>query len=138
MRSAKHLVSILAVVFVVGGCSQVVGRVAEIAGNDLEVTAQLARKYNKPHIAECADFMLAKVKQLQDGNSKLEAIRNEPTAGLLSAALKAALIADYVRELETLNGPAFKEEFQKACAAVSGDIMFNIMQDAARFGKRIN
>ena len=114
------------------GCSAVSGKVVEIAGNDLQVTSDLAKKYNKPNVALCADFMLTKVKQLQASNAEIEALRNEPTAGLMSAALKAAIIADHLRELESINGPTFKKDFQTACAAVSGDIMFNIMQDAAR------
>ena len=127
----RKLVALYFVVLL-GGCSQVVGEVTKIAGNDLTRTSELAAKYGKPEVKQCADFMLAQVAKLQAADAGLVALQGESTSGLFSAALKAALIAEAVRALSDANGPAFKADFKAACSGVAGDILFNIMQDAAK------
>lgn len=124
--------TILALALTLGGCSAVVSKVTEIAGNDLQRTSELAAKYGRPEVKKCADFMLAQVAKLQAADSQLAALRAEPTAGLFSASLKAALVADALKQLEQANGPQFKADFKAACNEVAGDVMFNIMQDASR------
>jgi len=124
------------ILMLTAGCSAVSDKVVQFVGNDLEVTSALAKKYGKPEVASCADFMITKVKEIQSGNSALEALRNEPTAGLFSAALKAALVADALKSLQASQGPEFEKQFKSACSAVAGDILFNIMQDAAVVAKR--
>jgi hypothetical protein len=132
--------ALLIITMITSGCSaikgEIVGKVAEIAGNDLTRTSELAEKYGKPGVKQCSDFMLAQVAKLQTADGQLAALQAEPTSGLFSAALKAALIADALRTLQATSGPQFKAEFQAACNQVAGDILFNVMQDAAKIGSR--
>jgi len=120
----------------VTGCAAAKGQIVEFVGNDITTTRDMALKYNKPQVAKCADFMLVQIDKLGAANTQLEALRNEPTNGLLSMSLKAALVADALRSLEQANGPQVKAEFKAACSEVAGDIVFNVMQDAAKIGKR--
>lgn len=131
LKLALLFIAIIAV-----GCSQVTSKVVEVAGNDLTRTSELAAKYGKPGVKTCADFMLAQVAKLQSTDSQISALQAEPTAGLFSTALKAALIAELLKSLQEANGPTFKAEFQAACSQVAGDILFNVMQDAAKVGRR--
>ena len=118
------------------GCGQLTAKVVEIAGNDLQRTSEMAAKYGKPGVKQCVDFMLVQVGKLQQADSQLAALRDEPTAGLFSAALKAALVAEALKALETANGPEFKAQFKQACSEVAGDVLFNVMADAVKIGKR--
>ena len=132
----RNVLFLYFVLLVGTGCSQVIAKVEQVASNDLTRTSELAAKYNKPEVKQCSDFMLAQITKLQAADGNLVGLRSEPTSGLFSAALKAALIADALRSLQDANGPQFKTEFQKACAQVAGDILFNAMQDAAKFRGR--
>ena len=118
------------------GCGQVVSQVEKFAGDDLARTSELAAKYNRPQVKRCSDFMLAQVQKLQAADENLVGLQAEPTSGLFSTALKAALIADALRSLQEVNGPQFKSDFKAACSEVAGDVLFNIMQDAAKFRGR--
>lgn len=129
-------VGAVALLLLAFGCGQISQKIVAYTGNDLEVTKALAEKYNKPGVAKCADFMLVQVGKLQSADSNLATLRDEPTAGLFSASLKAALIAEALKNLESVNGPQFKQEFKAACSEVAGDILFNVMQDAAKIVKR--
>ena len=80
--------------------------------------------------------MLTQVAKLQAADASLVALQGEPTSGLFSAALKAALMAEAVRALSDANGPQFKLDFKAACSSVAGDVLFNIMSDAAKFRGR--
>jgi hypothetical protein len=131
-----HIILTLTLSLLLAGCSQIVTKVEQLAGNDLQRTSELAAKYGKPEVKQCADFMLAQVAKLQSADSSLANLQAEPTNGLFSAALKAALIADALRTLQSVNGPDFKADFKTACSAVAGDVLFNVMQDAAKLGKR--
>ena len=126
----------LMTLFVITSCSQIVTSVNTLAGNDLQRTSELAAKYGKPEVKQCADFMLAQVAKLQAADSTLTALQAESTNGLFSTALKAALITEALRSLQDTNGPQFKADFKQACSAVAGDVLFNIMQDAAKFRGR--
>ena len=130
------LITCLSICLALSSCSQVVTKVVEVAGNDLTRTSELAEKYGKPGVKKCSDFMLTQVAKLQAADGSLSALQAEPTSGLFSAALKAALIADALKTLQDANGPAFKADFKAACSEVAGDILFNVMQDAAKVGKR--
>ena len=138
----KIKILILAVLMaVITGCStvdKVKDRVVVKVGSDLTRTSEMANDYNKPAVKKCADWMLTRVKTIQDSNDALEKLRNEPTDGLLSSALKLALISEYVKSLQDANGPVVKAEFKAACSEVAGDMLFNIVQDAAMIGKRLN
>jgi conjugal transfer/entry exclusion protein len=131
---------ILALCLFLAGCSSIkgdiVGKVADFTGNDLTRTSELAEKYGKPGVKQCSDFMLAQVAKLQSADGQLAALQAESTNGLFSAALKAALIAEALKSLQEANGPQFKAEFKAACSEVAGDILFNVMQDAAKIGSR--
>ena len=127
----------VAAALVLSGCSAIGGKVLEIAGNDLQRTSELAAKYGKPEVKQCADFLVASVGRLQVDEAALQALLAEDTAGLFSVALKAMLVKDY---LASLNDPAkadaFKKEFDVACRAVAGQIVLNIARDAAKVASR--
>lgn len=119
------------------GCAAVGEKIVVRTGNDLTRTSEIAAKYNKPAVKKCSDWMLGKVKSLQEANSSLESLRAEPTEGLMSEALKLALIAEQLKSLQDANSPAMKAEFKAACSEVAGDILFNVVQDAARIGSKM-
>lgn len=127
----------LTAALVLSGCSAIGGKVLEIAGNDLQRTSELAAKYGKPEVKQCADFLVASVGRLQADEASLQALLAEDTAGLFSVALKAVLVKDY---LASLNDPAkadaFKKDFDVACRAVAGQIVLNIARDAAKVASR--
>ena len=129
------IVVLTAMLWTLASCA-VIKQVEQVAGNDLQRTSELAAKYGKPEVKQCADFMLTQVAKLQSADSALASLQAEPTNGLFSATLKAALMAEALKSLQDTNGPAFKADFKAACSAVAGDVLFNIMQDAARVGRR--
>lgn len=128
--------AVVVLTFLLTSCSQIVTKVEQLASTDLQRTSELAAKYGKPEVKQCADFMLAQVAKLQAADTNLSALQSESTSGLFSAALKAALIAEALKALQDANGPQFKADFKTACSGVAGDVLFNIMQDAAKLGKR--
>jgi hypothetical protein len=135
----KNAILTLILAFALTGCSavdKIKSDVVAYTGNDIAVTKAMAEKYNKPQVAKCADFMLVQIAKLQAADTNLEALRSEPTAGLFSLSLKAALIAESLKQLEAVNGPEFKSQFKAACSEVAGDMLFNVMQDAAKIVKR--
>lgn len=136
--NAKRIVGAVCLALQLGGCGAIAGPLVEKVGTDLERTSELAKKYNKPAVAKCADWMLTKVAEIKANHTGLDQLRSEPTDGLLSASLKAALLAEFVRSLEESNSPAVRAEFKAACGEVAGDILLNIVHDAARIAKRIN
>lgn len=126
-------ITVLTLGLMLVGCGQIVTKIETLAGNDLQRTSELAAKYGKPEVKLCSDFMLSQVAKLQAADSSLANLQAESTNGLFSAALKAALIADALKSLQDANGPQFKTEFKAACSGVAGDVLFNIMNDAAKF-----
>lgn len=121
------------------GCGAIVRQVAPIVSNDLAVTSDIASRWDKPAVKQCADWMKLKVDSLLKADERLAAIMAEPTAGLLSKSLKAAIVADMLKEkADSANRDQIKKEFQDNCNAVAGDIMFNILEDAAIAAKRGN
>lgn len=118
------------------GCGAASKQFVAVVDNDLQRTSELAAKYGKPEVKQCTDFMLAQVAKLQAADGSITALQGESTSGLFSAALKAALIAEALKSLQDANGPQFKADFKAACSGVAGDVLFNIMQDAAKIGRR--
>ena len=119
-------------------CSAISEKVLEVAGNDLKRTSELAERYGKPDVKICADFLLASIGNEDATLAKLDALLKEDTAGLASAALKAALVADLVRGL---NDPAkqakFETDFKTNCEKVAGAIMINVLRDARKVGSKV-
>lgn len=120
-----------------GSCSAIGSKVIEVAGNDLKRTSELAAKYGKPEVQQCADFLVSSIGELNATEVKLNDLLAEDTQGVFSAALKAALVKEY---LASLNDPAradaFKKAFDTNCKAVAGQILLNLVRDAAKFGAR--
>lgn len=119
------------------GCSAIVGEVKQIVGDDLTRTSELAEKYGKPEVKQCSDFLNTALNSQDSTLGKIDALLAEPTAGLLSGALKAALVAELVK---SLNDPAaqakLEKEFDTNCRAVAGQIMLNLARDARKIGSR--
>jgi hypothetical protein len=133
----KKLVISIALLSLVG-CS-VGDKIVEKVGNDLVRTSELAATYNKPQVKKCTDWMVQKVQSIQSANETLDKMRSEKTDGIISAAFKAAIIAEQVKALQdSSNSPLIKAEFKSFCSEVAGDVMFNVIDDAARIGKKIN
>lgn len=139
----------LAIMVMVSGCSSVEvgdgklgfglvqGRLVNRFTLDLERTSQLAEKYGRTDVKTCSDFLLASLKDEDSAAAKLKSLMAEDTAGLASAALKAALIAEVAR---SLNDPsqraAFEKNFNTNCQAVAGSIFMNVLRDARTVGSR--
>ena len=121
------------------GCTQITERVIGMTVKDLERTSELAKAYNKPEVAQCSDFLLGSLSAEDQGLAQLQALLNEPTSGLASAALKAALIAEMTRGLDDPAKRAqWEADFQTNCQAVAGHIMMDILRDAKKFATRGN
>lgn len=121
------------------GCSAVANKVAEIAGNDLQRTSEIAERYGKTEVKVCADFLVAAIGKLNSEDGKLQALLAENTAGIFSAALKAVLVKESVAALnDPAKAEAFRKEFDVACKAVAGTIVLNVARDAAKGLKRGN
>lgn len=132
---------VLTLAFLLAGCSvpaAIVERVADRFDTDLVRTSELAKAYNKLEVAKCSDFLLATLRGREDAMSKLDALSKEPTAGILSAALKAALMAELGRSLIEQDKAKFEVEFRTNCNAVAGDIMIKLLQDSAKVVRRGN
>lgn len=136
----KYVTAALLTVFLfVSACSQVATQVKGIVTDDLARTSELADKYGKSEVKACADFLASALNSQDSVQARLDALLAEPTAGLLSAAFKAALIAELVK---SLNDPAAQAKLQKdfdvACRAVAGQIMLNLARDARKAMTRGN
>jgi len=135
--NAKRFISALVLVFGLAGCSGVSSKVEEKLGNDLVRTSEIAAKYGKPEVQACADFLMASLGSEDSKLAQLDALLQEKTEGLLSSALKAALIAELGK---SLNDPAAQAEFKKGfdanCAQVAGQIVINIARDARKVGNK--
>lgn len=131
MNMIKSIITILSLVFLVG-CSAT-SKLIEVTGNDLTRTSELAAKYGKPEVKQCADFLVKAVGSLNTEEGNLQALLAEDTNGVFSAALKAVLVKEY---LASLNDPAradaFRKEFDTNCKAVAGQIVLNIVRDASK------
>jgi hypothetical protein len=126
-------IGILVLVFLLSGCAAITGEIKQAVGNDLTRTSELADKYGKPDVKLCADFLNTSLNSQDSTLGKIDALLAEPTAGLLSGALKAALVAELVK---SLNDPAaqakLEKEFDTNCRAVAGQIMLNLARDARK------
>ena len=132
--------SALILALLIAGCSGVDlgngllgSKAGEILGNDLDKTIDLAQRYGKPEVVQCATFLQTALTSEDADLAKLKALLAEDTSGLLSAALKAALVAELARGL---NDPAkqakFQQDFDVACKAVAGTIVLNLARDAVK------
>ena len=92
---------------------KVQGKVLSLLDEDLGKVVYLAEKYGEKDspIAKCARY-------LQGALAGKQALLAEDTKGLLSRALKAKLVSQYVRDDEA----AFKEQ----CRDFSADIMLEL------------
>ena len=119
------------------GCSQIVGEVKQIVGDDLTRQAELATKYGKPELAQCANFLNTALNSQDSMQTKIDALIAEPTSGILSAAFKAYLLAELAK---SLNDPIAQAELQKGfdtnCHQVVGQIFINLIRDARKIGTR--
>lgn len=132
----SRAIAVIAVCAVANACS-VAEKVQVRVGNDLVRTGELADKYGKPEVKQCSDFLLASLNSEDSAKAKLDALLKEETDGLLSAALKAALVADIVRELQSSASQAkFEADFKTNCSAVAGDLMIRALRDARTIGSR--
>ena len=124
--------------FTVSACSQIREQIVTIAGNDLQRTSEIAAKYGKPEVKQCADFLVASIGKLNAEDADLQALLAEDTEGLFSAALKAVLVKEHIAALnDPARADAFRKEFDVACRAVAGTIVLNVARDAAKAAKNI-
>ncbi len=137
MKRALRNMAVGFLVVGLAGCSSVSSKITEVVGNDLTRTAELAAAYGKPEVKQCADFLVSALTSEDADLAKLQALLKEETNGLLSSALKAALIAEMGR---ALNDPAkqaqFQADFDANCKAVAGQIVMNLARDAMKIGSK--
>jgi predicted small secreted protein len=141
MKRIRNAVLALVCSTLLAGCGSigglVEGKAAGILGNDLDRTVQLAQAYGKPEVAKCAMFLQGALSSKDEVLAKIDALSKEEVNGLLSGALKAALMAELIRSLDDpAQRAAFEKGFRDACSAVAGDIMLDLARDAAKVAKR--
>lgn len=118
----KNLIVLLFVTMLAVGCAQI-NPVSGLKGdnlqekfsNDIARTAELATKYGATDIAMCANYLNGVV---GNGNTLL----NEPTAGLISFAVKAYLL----KNSSVANEAAFKTN----CGAFAAGVMLEAAKNA--------
>ncbi len=129
---------ILLTVFLFMGCS-IPEKIIEVTGNDLQRTSELAGKYGKPEVKQCADFLVASIGKLNNEETGLQELLKEDTSGVFSSALKSVLVKEAIASLnDPARAEAFRKEFDVACSAVAGQIVLNLARDAAKVAKRVN
>ena len=116
-------------ILLLGGCAQlnplsgVTGsNLQEKVGNDLTRTSEIADKYGAPEIKTCVDWLN---QVAGNGNTLL----NEPTAGLISFAVKAYLLKN-----SSASGEA---AFKQNCGAMAAGIMIEAAKQAPIGGQLI-
>jgi hypothetical protein len=135
MKKQSAMAVVLSLMLMLPGCvigQKVLERVEHRVELDLERTGELAAKYGKPEVKKCSDFLLATLRSNDSAKAKLEALLAEPTDGLLSAALKGALVAELGRALAEGGKENFEKDFRANCSEVAGSIMLKLMQDAVK------
>ena len=129
----KRFLPIIGLIVALTGCSVVGEAIKPILTNDLVRTSELAEKYGKPDVKQCADFLNAALNAEDSRSSQLDALLKEPTDGILSSALKAAILADLVR---SFNDPAMqaklRADFDANCSKVAGQIMLDLARQARK------
>ena len=122
MNGFRRLALGLVLTLFVSGCTSAVGqRVTSLVGNDLQRTEEMSVKYGAPEIAQCAKFLNA---ALGEGNS----LASEPTAGLVSLAVKAYLLKK--------QGAVAEEAFKKECGAFATGLMLEVLKYGKGIGSR--
>ena len=134
-------IALALVVSLAVGCgsirTEVLDQIKPKLNSDLTRTVELADKYGKPEVKKCADFLLAQLNAEDSAQARLDALLKEETDGLFSAALKAALIADLIRELQSPESRAkFEQLFKDNCNAVAGDLMIRALRAGRTAGSR--
>lgn len=128
---------LLALLLSVTGCSVIVDKVLDKAKPDLQLTADMANEFGKPEVQKCASFLVSAIDGLDADQASIDKLRAIETNGIFSSAFKAYLIKEH---LASLNDPAradaFKKAFDSNCRAVAGQILLDLVRDAAKFGKR--
>lgn len=133
----KKLAVAIVAASLIGGCAQIQEKVVKEFGNDLQRTSQMASDYDKPAVKQCVDFLLTTMQKEEGSKAGLDKLLKEPTDGILSSALKAALVAEYLKAIaDSANSAQFEKDFKANCATVAGDILINVMRDARRIGSR--
>ena len=133
------IIAILSLFFVLAGCSQIVSKVVEVAGNDLQRTSEIAAKYGKPEVKVCSDFLVSAIGRINGDEESLNALLAEDTQGVFSAALKAVLVKEHIARLnDPARTDAFRKEFDAACKSVAGQMVLNLARDAAKIVRRGN
>jgi len=109
------------------GCA-IKEKIVEIAIGDTARTAELAAKYGKPEVQRCAEFLHSSLTAMGDRQKLIDALRAEPTAGLLSKAFKALLIAELNKDLGDTAKKEFIRGFETNCATARADILLTILE----------
>ena len=132
------LVAVLAVLgLILAGCGPIATKVTKVVGNDLARTSELAQKYNKPEVKQCSDYLIVAINDISAVDEKLAALQAEQTSGLISLSFKNILIAELLREQASeANKEKFEKGFDEACGQVAGEIMLNLVRDAAKVAKK--
>lgn len=131
MRSVLVLVGFI----FLAGCSSgpLAGQISGIVGNDLVRTSELAEKYGKPEVKQCADFLNTSLTSEDADLAKFQELLKEDTNGLLSAALKAALVAEMAKGFnDPAKQKAFEAAFSTNCGAVASQMVLTLARDARK------
>lgn len=110
----KHAVCALVLCFA-SACSTISDKggsvVLDRLSKDMARTVELAEKYQNKEVAQCAKF-------LQLATAGVKELSEEPTEGLFSAALKAALL----RRM----GTGFEDAFAAECGGVAARMLVEL------------
>lgn len=125
----KALVLLFLTMFALAGCASLNplsglkgGTIQEQVGNDLTRTSELAKKYGASEISTCVDYLNGIA-----GNG--DTLANEPTAGLISFAVKAYLLKN--------SSASSEAAFKGKCGAMATGVMIEAAKKAPIGGQLV-
>lgn len=108
MKNVKALI-LLIVSLIISACTPA----AALLQRDLKRTVELAERYGKPEVAQCAQY-------LSDALSKDQGLLAEGTDGLVSAAFKLYLLTE--------RRPQDEAAFKAKCGSVAAGVLLEVIR----------
>ncbi len=123
-------VLVLCSILLLAGCSAVGPNIAALPKgitNDAKTANDLFIKYGDAAEAKCAAFFNSIIADQDAKNSALDALKSEPTDGLISKAAVTILIAQILRAQGADAASKFRSGFLTNCGEVQGEVLALIM-----------
>ena len=118
--------------FLLAGCSAQ-SQLTQQLTSDEKRGNEIAQAYGTPELKQCSTYIDSISALLGGTQGLLDKLKAEPTSGLYSAAMKAALIAYYTKQSIDVNSQQIAKDFALNCGALEAAVRVQIIQDAIKF-----